>query len=82
MAGNGVGEFLASRPISWSTVAWNEKELTMKSRAISFDRRRILLSFLAMLPVLPGLLRLTPAHARAQRDPLPSRRSYLSGGAY
>jgi len=51
----------------------------MKSRAISFDRRRILLSFLAMLP---GLLRLTPAHARAQRDPLPSRRSYLSGGAY
>jgi len=50
----------------------------MKSRAIpSVDRRRILLSFLAMLPVLPGLLRLTPAHARAQRDPLRSRRSYL-----
>ena len=34
--------------------------------------RRILLSSLAMLPVLPASLRLTPAHAQAQRDPLPS----------
>jgi hypothetical protein len=45
----------------------------MKSmvRFPSIDRR-ILLSSLAMLPVLPGLLRLTPAHAQGQRDPLPS----------
>ena len=34
--------------------------------------RRILLSSLAMLPVLPASLRLTPAHAQAQHDPLPS----------
>ena len=34
--------------------------------------RRILLSSLATLPVLPASLRLTPAHAQAQRDPLPS----------
>jgi hypothetical protein len=34
--------------------------------------RRILLSSLAMLPVLSASLRLTPAHAQAQRDPLPS----------
>src|SRR5260370_40082217 len=64
---------LASRPISWSTLARNEKELTMKSivRFPSIDRR-ILLSSLAMLPILPGSLRLTPARAQAQRDPLPS----------
>ena len=45
----------------------------MKSivRFPSIDRR-ILLSSLAMLPVLPGSLRLTPAHAQSQRDPLPS----------
>jgi hypothetical protein len=55
----------------------------MKSRAISFRRSPPHPALvLAMLPVLPGLLRLTPAHAQAQRDPLPSRRSYLSGGAY
>src|SRR6476619_4371680 len=34
--------------------------------------RRILLSSLAMLPVLSASLRLTTAHAQAQRDPLPS----------
>ena len=34
--------------------------------------RRALLSSLAMLPVLPASLRLTPAHAQAQHDPLPS----------
>src|SRR5258708_37550136 len=64
---------LTSRPISWSTLALNEKELTMKSivRFPSIDRG-ILLSSLAMRPVLPGSLRLTPAHAQAQRDPLPS----------
>jgi hypothetical protein len=34
--------------------------------------RRILLSSLAMLPLLSASLRLTTAHAQAQRDPLPS----------
>ena len=34
--------------------------------------RRILLSSLAILPLLSASLRLTTAHAQAQRDPLPS----------
>ncbi len=54
--------------------SWQRKEPTMSTDCSSSCSRgrRILLSSLAMLPILSAALRSTPAVAQAQSDPLPS----------